>query len=166
MSSSGRAAGARRILVANSAERQRLIDQHPEAALVTARLPLRANLSVLENIALVPRFRRGASAAEATRYAAELLAAVDRGAIAPLRDPDLSHEDRFIAKLLRAVALAPPIILIDRPGRMLPDTYYPPLVDALLAALAGRYQQCWIVDYAWNAPLYPPDSNPASSASG
>ena len=150
-----RASVVRRILVADNAARKNLIDEHPEAVLISARLPLRANLSVLENIAIVPRLRDGRDAEAAARYAWELLDRIGYAQIADLRDPDLGHEERFIAKLVRAVALRPPIILIDRPGRLLPDTYYPRFVDATLAALHGRFEQCWIVDYEWNAPLYP-----------
>jgi predicted ABC-type transport system involved in lysophospholipase L1 biosynthesis ATPase subunit len=150
-----RASLVRRILVADNAARKRLVAGHPEAVLISARLPLRANLSVLENIAIVPRLRDGRDAAAAADYAWNLLGCVGYTRIADLRDPDLGHEERFIAKLVRAVVLGPPIILIDRPGRLLPDTYYPPFVDATLAALHGRFEQCWIVDYEWNAPLYP-----------
>jgi ABC-type polar amino acid transport system ATPase subunit len=154
-----RASIVRRIMVPDGAARRKLVAEHPEAVLIAARLPLRANLSVLENIAIVPRVREGRDAEAAARYAWELLDCAGYARIAELRDPDLGHEERFVAKLLRAIALAPPIILIDRPGRLLPDTYYPPFVDATLAALHGRFEQCWIVDYEWNAPLYPrPDS--------
>jgi hypothetical protein len=156
-----RASIVRRIMLPDSGARGTLVAGHPEAVLITARLPLRANLSVLENIAIVPRVREGRDAEDAARYAWELLDCVGYARIAELRDPDLGHEERFVAKLLRAIALAPPIILIDRPGRLLPDTYYPPFVDATLAALHGRFEQCWIVDYEWNAPLYP---RPGSSA--
>ena len=39
---------------------------------------------------------------------------------------------------------------------LLPDTHYPPFLDATLAPLEDRMNQCWIVDYAWNEPLYAP----------
>lgn len=149
----------RLLLLDGNAERKRLIAAHPEAVLVSARLPLRANLTVLENIAVVPQFRQGMRAAEAERYALDLLEQVGCASCAHRRDPDLDHEQRFIAKLLRAIVLEPTIILIDRPGRLLPDTYYPRFLKKTLAALNGRYEQCWIVDYKWNAPLYlPPGS--------
>ena len=85
-----------------------------------------------------------------------LLALPGRTEAAFKRDPDLDYEARFIAKLLRAVILTPPIILIDRPAQMLPDTHYPPFLDKTLAALEGHFEQCWIVDYPWNEPLYAP----------
>ncbi len=141
--------------MADRDEQSRLIQSHPEAVLVSARLPLRANLTVLENVAVVLQFRRGADAQQALGSATDLLERVGLGHCSGWRDPDLGHEERFLAKLLRAVALAPPIILIDRPGRQLPDTHYPPFLDAKLSALEDRFAQCWIVDYEWNAPLYP-----------
>lgn len=139
----------RLLLLAGNVERKRLIAAHPEAVLVSARLPLRANLTVLENIAVVPQFRRGMRVAEAERHALDLLERVGCADCAYRRDPDLDHEQRFLAKLLRAIVLEPTIILIDRPGRLLPDTFYPRFLKTTLAALNGRYEQCWIVDYKW-----------------
>lgn len=133
-----------------------MIESQPGAALVSEFLPLRANLSVLENIAIVPQYRQNTPFAEAADMAWELLNLVDSTECALKRDPDLSHEERCIAKLLRALILAPPIILIDRPAQLLPDCHYPPFLEALLARLEGHFEQCWIVDYAWNEPLYDP----------
>jgi ABC-type lipoprotein export system ATPase subunit len=142
--------------VAGAAERHALIEANPHSALVSEGLPLRANLSVLENIAIVPQYRQNLRYDAAADQAWGLLALLGRTAAAFKRDPDLDYEERFIAKLLRAVILTPPIILIDRPAQMLPDTHYPPFLDATLATLDGRFEQCWIVDYPWNEPLYAP----------
>jgi ABC-type proline/glycine betaine transport system ATPase subunit len=117
---------------------------------------LRANLSVLENIAIVPQYRQNMNYDAAADQAWQLLALLDRTGAAFKRDPDLDYEERFIAKLLRAVILTPPIILVDRPAQMLPDTHYPPFLDQTLMGLEGRFEQCWIVDYSWNEPLYAP----------
>jgi ABC-type nitrate/sulfonate/bicarbonate transport system ATPase subunit len=142
------------ILLAGDAERRRLIDDNPQAALVSETLPLRANLSVLENISVVLQFRTNSYLGEAEDIARKLLSLVGRAACADKRDPDLDHEERFIAKLLRAVVLSPPIILIDRPAQLLPDCFYPVFLHRTLSALEGRIEQCWILDYKWNAPLY------------
>lgn len=131
-----------------------MIEAHPEAALVSEALPLRANLSVLENIAIVPQYRQNMRYAEAADQAWGLLSLLDRADSAFKRDPDLNFEERFVAKLLRAIILGPPIILLDRPAQLLPDTHYPPFLEHLLATLEGRFEQCWIVDYPWNEPLY------------
>lgn len=140
----------------DSPARQALIEATPEAAVVSTTLPLRANLSVLENIALVPQFLRNVAYETAADQAWNLLARVGFTACAGLRDPDLSHEERFIAKLLRSLLHEPPIILIDRPALLLPDCRYPDFIETQLACLEDRIRQCWIVDYAWNAPLYTP----------
>ena len=141
-------------LLANDAERCQLIDGHPEAFVVSETLPLRANLSVLENISVVLQFRTNAYVDEANDSAWELLAQVGHAGCAEHRDPDLTHEQRFVAKLLRAVVMTPPLILIDRPALLLPDTNYPFFVNKVLAALEDRFEQCWILDYVWNAALY------------
>jgi ABC-type polar amino acid transport system ATPase subunit len=133
-----------------------LIASLPEAAVVSESLPLRANLSVLENIAIVPQYRQNTPFAQAADLAWNLLATTGNTDCAPKRDPDLTGEERFIAKLLRALILTPPIILIDRPAQMLPDTHYPPFLETVLDRLEGHYEQCWIADYAWNEPLYAP----------
>ncbi|NTV96304.1 MAG: hypothetical protein HGA75_12955 [Thiobacillus sp.] len=119
-------------------------------------MPLRANLSVLENIAIVPQYRQNMAYEQAADLAWSLLASLGRAECAFKRDPDLSSEERFVAKLLRAVIRTPSIILIDRPALLLPDTHYPPFVSATLEALADKINECWIVDYPWNEPLYAP----------
>lgn len=142
------------VLLAGDAERRQLIEEHPQAFLVSESLPLRANLSVLENIAVVLQFRTNTYIGEANDAAWKLLTQVGQTGCAEQRDPDLTYEERFVAKLLRAVVLSPPIILIDRPAQLLPDTNYPYFLNRILLALEGRFEQCWILDYAWNAALY------------
>lgn len=123
---------------------------------VSAELPLRANLSVLENIALVPQYRDNAPARRAQEQAWALLDRLGQTACAGLRDPDLDSEQRFVAKLLRAVIGRPSIIVIERPGLLLPDRPYPAFLAECLAKLQDEINTLWIVDYRWNAPLYPP----------
>ena len=148
------AAKKRVVLLAGDAGRRQLIEEHPQAVLVSENLPLRANLSVIENITVVLQFRTNTYIGEANDTAWKLLTQVGHAGCAEQRDPDLTYEERFVAKLLRAIVLSPPIILIDRPAQLLPDTNYPFFLNRLLLALEGRFEQCWILDYAWNAPLY------------
>lgn len=133
-----------------------MIESQPEAALVSVELPLRANLSVLENIAIVPQYRQNLSYDVAADQAWALLARLNQTDCAFKRDFSLNCVERFVAKLLRAVILQPPIILIDRPAMLLPDVHYPPFLASTLEALEGEYEDCRILDYAWNAPLYAP----------
>jgi ABC-type lipoprotein export system ATPase subunit len=142
------------VLLPGDRQRRQLIEEHPEAILVSENLPLRANLSVLENITVVLQFRTNTYIGEANDTAWKLLNQVGQTGCAEQRDPDLSYEERFVAKLLRAIVMSPPMILIDRPAQLLPDTNYPFFLNKLLLALDGHFEQCWILDYAWNAHLY------------
>lgn len=141
--------------VADDAERRAWLAQQRGALLVSAELPLRANLSVLENIALVPQYRNNASIEAAVARAWALLERTGHDDCAHRRDPDLDHEQRFVAKLLRIIVAAPSIIVIERPGLMLPDTPYPSFLADILGRLGEEIETLWIVDYAWHAPLYP-----------
>lgn len=142
------------VMLPSDAERRALIARESGAALVSDTLPLRANLSAIENITMVFQYRTNTYAGEANDIAWGLLKAVDGTGCADKRDPDLSFEERFLTKLLRAVAMQPRLILIDRPGQLLPDTDYPKYLNRTLLALDDRIEQCWILDYIWNKPLY------------
>jgi hypothetical protein len=146
--------------LADDAERRALIAAHTAAALISADLPLRANLTVLDNIALIPQFRHNLNAATASAEAWELLLLTGHEGCALKRDPQLDHAERFVAKLLRAAIEPPPIILIDRPALLLPDLHYPTFLLDCLQRLEAHLNQCWILDYQWNAPLYPPSHAP------
>jgi ABC-type lipoprotein export system ATPase subunit len=141
--------------VADDAERRARIAEHPDSILVSPDMPLRANLTVLDNIALIPQYRDNLGYDAAADQAWALLLRAGLESMAFKRDPDLTHAERFVAKLLRAVIARPPVILVDRPGMLLPDTHYPPYLDSLLEKLADTLNDCWILDYQWNAPLYP-----------
>jgi hypothetical protein len=140
----------------DGAAREALLAAHPEAALVAEELPLRANLSVVENIALVPRYRDDLDEITADGIATALLERVGFVGCALARDPELDREQRFVAKLLQAVLIRAPLLLIDRPGLLLPDIPYPGFLERTLGALGDELGPCWIIDYAWNAPLYAP----------
>lgn len=147
--------GAKRVvMMADNAQRVAFLGQHTKAALVSEDLPLRANLSVMENITVVLQFRTNSYIGEANDIAWNLLTSVGHTGCAQKRDPELTSEERFIAKLLRAVVATPSLIIVDRPAQLLPDTNYPFHLNRILLALQGRFEQCLIVDYAWNAPLY------------
>lgn len=125
-----------------------------DVARVSLDLPLRANLSALDNIALIPLYQRHIKAAEAGRQAMALLDQLDHTHIAKLRDPDMTTSQRFVTQLARALILQRPRLIIDRPGAMLYDVAYP----AFIKQLAARVQSTepWeIFDYQWNQCLHP-----------
>jgi hypothetical protein len=140
--------------VADATEREAFLASRQDAVLVSASLPMRANLTMIENIALVLQFQQSLGFDEAVARVLPMLERLGRHESAMSRDTDLDHEDRFVAKFLRAALMEAPIILVDRPALQLPDIRYPPFLDTLLSSLADEFETCWIVDYAWNAPLY------------
>jgi ABC-type lipoprotein export system ATPase subunit len=120
---------------------------------VSLDLPLRANLSALDNIALIPLYQRHYSAPESVRQAQAMLEQLGYGEIALLRDPDMTPAQRFVTKLARAVILRRPRLVIDRPGAMLYDVPYPAFIRKLAAQadMAGTWE---IFDFSWNQALY------------
>ncbi len=124
-----------------------------EVARVAPELPLRANLSALDNVALIPLYRRHFGAAESARQAQVMLEALGHAAIAPLRDPDMTPAQRFVVQLARALMLRRPRLLIDRPGAMLYDVNHPDFIRRLAARpeMTGTWE---IYDFAWNQALY------------
>jgi ABC-type polar amino acid transport system ATPase subunit len=125
-----------------------------DVARVSLELPLRANLSALDNIALIPLYQRHYGAAEASQQAHSLLALLGHAEIAPLRDPDMTPAQRFVTQLARALMLKRPRLVIDRPGAMLYDVPYPGFIRQLAAQanLSGTWE---IYDFSWNQALYP-----------
>src|SRR5258708_32364809 len=91
------------VMLAGDAERRRLIDEHPEAILVSENLPLRANLSVLENITVVLQFRTNTYIAEANDTASKLLTQAGNAPCADQRDPDHTYTSRIVATHLSAM---------------------------------------------------------------
>lgn len=125
-------------------------------ARVSLDLPLRANLSALDNIALIPLYQRHFSAAESGQQAMNLLDQLGHANIASLRDPDMTVPQRFVTKLARALILQRPRLVIDRPGAMLYDVAYPLFIQKLSARMAS--DKGWeMYDYTWNRALYPAD---------
>jgi ABC-type polar amino acid transport system ATPase subunit len=124
-----------------------------DVARVALDLPLRANLSALDNIALIPLYQRHFSAAESARQAQAMLDQLGHADIALLRDPDMTPSQRFVTKLARAIILKRPRLVIDRPGAMLYDVPYPEFIRQLAAqdAMAGTWE---IFDFSWNQALY------------
>lgn len=116
-------------------------------------LPLRANLSALENIALIPLYQRHSGAAESTQQAQTVLEQLGYGGIAPLRDPDMTPAQRFVTQLARALILKRPRLVIDRPGAMLYDVPYPQFIRHLATqdGMSGIWE---VYDFSWNQALY------------
>ncbi len=125
-----------------------------QTAQVSPDLPLRANLSARENIALIPLYQKHFDAAEASRQAQALLEQLGFASIADKRDPDMNPSERFAAKLARALILRRPRLVIERPGAMLYDIHYPVFLRGLAARYEGKPEKWEVFDFDWNRPLY------------
>ena len=124
------------------------------AALVSPDLPLRANLSARENIALIPLYQKHFDAAEASHQAQTLLEQLGFASIGDKRDPDMNPSERFVAKLARALILKRPQLVIERPGAMLYDIPYPAFLRELASRIEGAPEKWEVFDFDWNRPLY------------
>ncbi len=124
-----------------------------DVARVALDLPLRANLSALDNIALIPLYQRHYGADESTRQAQAMLEQLGHAEIAMLRDPDMTPAQRFVTKLARALILNRSRLVIDRPGAMLYDVPYPEFIRHLAnqTGISGTWE---IFDFTWNQALY------------
>ena len=124
-----------------------------DVARVALELPLRANLSALDNIALIPLYQRHYGAAETALQALTMLDRLGYADIALLRDPDMTPAQRFVTKLARALILKRPRLVVDRPGAMLYDVPYPSFIQQLAAQadMTGTWE---IYDFSWNQVLY------------
>jgi ABC-type lipoprotein export system ATPase subunit len=125
-----------------------------EVALVSPELPLRANLSARENIALIPLYQKSRGAAESSTLAQLLLDKLGFAAIGDKRDPDMSPTERFIAKTARALILHRSRLIIERPGAMLYDIPYPAFLREVAARIDEGPSQWEVFDFEWNRPLY------------
>lgn len=125
-----------------------------QTARVSQDLPLRANLSARENIALIPLYQKHFDAAESAHQAQILLDQLGFSAIGDKRDPDMSPAERFVAKLARALVLKRPRLVIECPGAMLYDIPYPDFLRMLAARFAGSPAKWEVFDFDWNRPLY------------
>ncbi len=124
-----------------------------DVARVALDLPLRANLSALDNIALIPLYQSHYDASESTRQAQAMLDQLGFAEIAPLRDPVMTPAQRFVTQLARALILKRERLVIDRPGAMLYDVPYPAFIRQL-AAQTGTTGTWDIFDFSWNQALY------------
>jgi ABC-type lipoprotein export system ATPase subunit len=125
-----------------------------QAALVSPDLPLRANLSARENIALIPLYQKHFDADESSRQAQILLDQLGFSTIGDKRDPDMNPSERFVTKLARALIIKRPQLVIERPGAMLYDIPYPAFLRELASRFEGSPEEWDVFDFDWNLPLY------------
>ncbi|WP_124950041.1 hypothetical protein [Sulfuriferula thiophila] len=117
-------------------------------------LPLRVNLTALENIALITQFHHATPWKQASEQAQKLLDCTGHGDIALKRDEDLNMTQRFAVKMARAIMLRRPLVAIDRPALMLADVPYPHVLRTMLGCLQHEHSDHRVVDYVWNQSIY------------
>ena len=123
-------------------------------ACVSPDLPLRANLSARENIALIPLYQKSRRAAEASQQAQALLDKLGYASIGDKRDPDMTPAERFVAKIARALILNRQRLIIERPGSMLYDIPYPAFLRELSKRIDEGPARWEVFDFEWNKILY------------
>ncbi len=128
-----------------------------EVAIVAEDLPLLSNLSVLQNVALIPQYHQGLKTKPAHQMVRELLAQAQLDHLADMRACHLTEQDVFWVKILRAAVRQAQTLLIDRPFLQSHGALdFGQLLD-LLDLLARFYDSCQIFEYARHQNMYQTD---------
>jgi ABC-type lipoprotein export system ATPase subunit len=122
--------------------------------LVSLDAPLISNLSVLGNIALIKQYHGRLSVRAAEDIAKLQLKKLHLEDIAAKRNPVLLEEQRFCVMVLRAVMVEAPVVVIDRPFKIMPDLEDTRFIRDVLASVDDLFQECHIFDYLWNEERY------------
>jgi ABC-type lipoprotein export system ATPase subunit len=122
--------------------------------LVTKELPLLSNLSAWQNIALIKQYHENLGIKKSYETALDLLTRLGIESVAHKRNPQLSEEEIFFVKLIRAVMFLDAKIAIDRPFRQVGESLHPELLHQNLQTLSRYYLRCFIFDYQSNQERY------------
>jgi ABC-type lipoprotein export system ATPase subunit len=122
--------------------------------LVSLEAPLISNLSVLSNIALIRQYHGHLSVRAAEDIAIMRLKKLHLENIIAKRNPVLLEVQRFCVMVLRAVMVENPVIVIDRPFKIMPDLDDTRFIRDVLTSVDDLYQECHIFDYIWNEERY------------
>jgi ABC-type lipoprotein export system ATPase subunit len=122
--------------------------------LVSLDAPLISNLSVLGNIALIKQYHGRLSVRAAEEIALLRLKKLHLEDVASKRNPVLLEEQRFCVMVLRAVMVENPVIVIDRPFKIMPNLNDTRFIRNVLMAVDDLFQECHIFDYLWNEERY------------
>jgi ABC-type lipopolysaccharide export system ATPase subunit len=128
---------------------------HPHhLGLVTKELPLLSNLSAWQNIALIKQYHENMGIEKSYQMTLDFLIRLGIESVAHKRAPQLTEEEIFFIKLIRAVMLLDAEIAIDRPFRQVGESFHPELLHKHLQTLSGCYLKCIIFDYQSNRERY------------
>jgi len=119
----------------------------PHLGLVSSDVPLISNLNVWSNIALIYQYHRKASKKSARTFVIQCLQRYGLEGIAEKRNSEISDDERFCVKVLRAVMVVKAVIVIDRPFRMLHYHKDISFIYETLAKIDDLFERCDILDY-------------------
>jgi ABC-type nitrate/sulfonate/bicarbonate transport system ATPase subunit len=142
--------------------------------LVALNVPLISNLDVWRNIALIYQHNRQhnrqpkpqhdpphnqqqqwpASQKQAQAFVMECLQRYGLEKIADKRNPQLSEEERFCVKVLRAAMVNQAVIVIDRPFTMLHYLKDTNFIYETLDKIEDLFTRCDILDYVQEKSRY------------
>jgi len=131
------------------------MENNPEhAAPVSVDVPLISNQDVSLNIALIKEYHENMPWIQAENIALNALKRLNMEHIAHKRNPFLSSTERFCVMLLRAAMVRDPIVMIDRPFRIVPHLRDSDYIFQILKKIDDFYVTCHIYDYVWAKEKY------------
>jgi len=141
----------------------------PDSAIVSSVTPLRANLSLCENITIGLQYTKKISSDHAFELIECVLRKLDLDpSIYNKRDDELTYTQRFIGKFLRIAVTGKRKIIIERPSLLLPDVHYPNYLNDFFLKIS-RKPSCSVlnataeysvIDYEWNRCIWPKRTQP------
>jgi ABC-type nitrate/sulfonate/bicarbonate transport system ATPase subunit len=126
----------------------------PHLGLVSLAAPLISNLSVCNNITLIPQYHRNMPRQEARSLIFDLLGRFDLAAIAEKRNPALTAEERFCGMLLRAAMVQEAVVVLDRPFSILTHLRNGVFLWEALRKVDDLIAEVDIFDYSWQKERY------------
>ena len=126
----------------------------PHLGLVSLAAPLISNLSVCNNITLIPQYHRNMPRQEARSLIFDLLGRFDLAEIAEKRNTALTAEERFCGMLLRAAMVREAVVVLDRPFSILADHRSARFLTDALRKVHDMIAETHIFDYSWDKERY------------
>jgi len=122
--------------------------------LISLDAPLISNLDAWINIALIKQYHENLPNKKAKILALHFLQRYGMEHIADKRNSALTHKERFIVMLLRAVMVRDALIVLDRPFMIIPDIQDDRFIYDSLQLISDSFKECYIFDYKWFEDRY------------
>ena len=134
--------------------RAKAIGTEQKIGFVSPDIPLLSNLSVYDNISLVPRYLTSEKDADIRTEIEKLLAMLDISDSIDKKTFQLDSETIFKVKLLRALMLKDSVTVIDRPFVMLSTAADIKPIVKMLDTLELDGKKVIFFDFEWNKNKY------------